>query len=99
MDQSKCKNNSILLRKFKKVRLGRSTISGAGLGLFAAEPIEKSDLVTIYAGEIIDHAIDSIRESMRVDLTFYNFSSKEGTIDARFMGNLSRFINHGDNGM
>ncbi len=33
-----------------------------------------------------------------MDLSFYNFGSPEGTIDARFMGNLSRFINHGNAG-
>ena len=33
-----------------------------------------------------------------MDLSFYNFGSPEGTIDARFMGNISRFINHGNVG-
>ena len=52
----------------------------------------------IYAGEIIDPNIDALRENMRSDLSFYNFSSKDGIVDARFKGNLSRFINHGDCG-
>lgn len=86
------------MKKFKKVRVGRSGVSGAGLGLFAAEKIEKEDLVMIYAGEIIDPNIDALRENMRSDLSFYNFSSKDGIVDARFKGNLSRFINHGDCG-
>ena len=80
------------------MRVGRSGVSGAGLGLFAAEKIEKEDLVMIYAGEIIDPNIDALRENMRSDLSFYNFSSKDGIVDARFKGNLSRFINHGDCG-
>lgn len=52
----------------------------------------------IYSGELIDQSIDLLREVLSVDSTFYNFGSPEGTIDARFMGNLSRFINHGDHG-
>ena len=35
---------------FKKVRVGRSTIGGAGLGCFAAEHMLKDELVMIYAG-------------------------------------------------
>ena len=31
-----------------------------------------------------------------MDSTLYNFSSPEGTIDARYIGNEARFINHGD---
>lgn len=42
--------------------------------------------------------MDLLRESLSVDLSFYNFGSPEGTIDARFMGNVSRFINHGNAG-
>lgn len=37
------------------------------------------------------------------DLSFYNFDSPNGkvhsaSIDARFMGNKARFINHGNDG-
>lgn len=52
----------------------------------------------IYAGELIETSIDLLRQALSVDLSFYNFGSPEGTIDARFMGNLSRFINHGNAG-
>lgn len=52
----------------------------------------------IYTGELIDNSIDLLRESLSVDNSFYNFGSPEGTIDARFMGNPSRFINHANNG-
>lgn len=38
---------------FKKTRIGRSTIGGAGLGLFAAERIKKDELLMIYSGELI----------------------------------------------
>lgn len=80
------------------MRVGRSTIGEAGLGLFAGEAVRRDELLMIYSGELIDHSIDILRESLSVDNTFYNFGSPEGTIDARFMGNASRFINHGNNG-
>ena len=36
-----------------------------------------------------------MREGLRFDDTFYNFGLAEGgAIDARFLGNKSRFINH-----
>jgi SET domain-containing protein len=51
--------------------------------------------VIIYTGEIIEHHIDFMREGLRLDETFYNFGLNEGgAVDARFMGNKSRFINH-----
>lgn len=50
----------------------------------------------IYTGEVIDNGIEALRETLRLDETFYNFGSPEGTVDGRFMGNLSRFINHAD---
>ncbi len=52
----------------------------------------------IYSGQLIEHSIDILRESLSVDHSFYNFGSPEGTIDARYMGNCSRFINHADLG-
>lgn len=94
-----CRNHQLLDGKKKRVRVGKSVIPGAGLGLFAGENIKKDDFVMIYTGELIDQSIDVLRESLSVDHSFYNFGSPEGTIDARFMGNLSRFINHGDQGM
>lgn len=94
----KCRNNQILLGQFKRVRVGRSTVGDAGLGLFAAEKVGKDELVMIYSGELIDQSVDLLRESLSIDNSFYNFGSPEGTIDARFMGNQSRFINHADQG-
>ena len=97
-NEVRCRNNWITLKKSKRAKIGRSNIAAAGLGLFAAEFIRKDDFVMTYAGEIIGMSIDHLRESLSKDLNFYNFNSPEGTIDARFMGNISRFINHGNNG-
>jgi hypothetical protein len=51
----------ILQKKFKKTRVGRSSVQGAGLGLFAGEEILKDELVMIYAGELIETSIDLLR--------------------------------------
>lgn len=91
---SVCWNHQIMSCSFKKVKAGVSAIKEAGLGLFAGEAVMKGELVMIYGGEIIDYSIEALRETLRVDEAFYNFGSPEGTIDGRFMGNLSRFINH-----
>jgi hypothetical protein len=50
---SGCKNNQILMRKFKRMKIGPSTITNAGLGVFSNEKIFKDELVTIYIGEVI----------------------------------------------
>ncbi len=69
------------------------------MGAFAGEDISKDDLVVIYTGEMIEHQIDYIREGLRLDDTFYNFGLNEGgSIDARYMGNKARFINHQQGG-
>jgi hypothetical protein len=48
--KKQCANHGILRGEFKRVRVGRSTIPGAGLGLFAGEVIQKDDLLMIYSG-------------------------------------------------
>lgn len=66
-----------------------------GLGGFAGEDILKDQLVAIYTGQVIEHQIDYMRQGLRFDDTFYNFGlAQGGAIDARFIGNKSRFINH-----
>ena len=48
---------------------------------------------------MIEYSIDLLRDTLSADSTLYNFSSPEGTVDARFMGNKARFINHGDSAL
>jgi SET domain-containing protein len=50
-----CNNNEVVFRKPKLLRIGKSTISCAGLGLFAGESIAKDSFVVQYLGEIIEH--------------------------------------------
>lgn len=40
--------------------------------------------------------MESIRETLKRGESFYNFACFEGSIDARYMGNKTRFINHGN---
>lgn len=73
------------------------------MGAFAGENFSKNDLVCKYSGEHIASDVDFIREMMIKDLSFYNFDSPNGktvsaSIDARFLGNKARFINHGNEG-
>lgn len=42
--------------------------------------------------------MEGIREMLKKDESFYNFACYEGSIDARYMGNKTRFINHGNEG-
>jgi hypothetical protein len=59
--KSDCRNHQVMEGGRKKVRVGRSTVGGAGLGLFAGEPIRAGELVMIYSGELIDFSIDLLR--------------------------------------
>jgi SET domain-containing protein len=87
----------ILRKETRYIKIGDSNIYG--LGAFAGEDINKDDLVIVYSGEVILHQIDYIREGLRLDDTFYNFGYTEGgSIDARYIGNKARFINHAQNG-
>jgi SET domain-containing protein len=79
--------------------VGTSTIANIGLGLFAGEDLKKNQLICTYAGEIIDSEIEIFRESLTQTNDFYNFALAAGeSIDSRFIGNRSRFINHGNSG-
>lgn len=40
--------------------------------------------------------MENLRETLKTGESFYNFACSEGSIDARFMGNRTRFINHGN---
>lgn len=91
-------NSSISYRKWKNLKVGKSLIPNAGLGLFAGEDIRKDELVTVYLGEKVEPYIEELREKFKKDNSFFNFETQQYNIDAKFIGNKARFINHGDNG-
>lgn len=78
------------------MRIGKSKIPSAGLGLFAGQNIRSKQLVYTYTGEIIGPEIEAIRETSRQSNDFYNFACHGESIDSRFIGNKARFINHGN---
>jgi SET domain-containing protein len=88
----------IMRGETKYIRIGDSNV--CGLGAFAGEDINKDDLVIVYTGEVTEFQIDYMREGLKLDDTFYNFSYSEGgsAIDARYIGNKARFINHSQDG-
>ncbi len=79
---------------------------GAGYGAFAAEPIAEDEFIAEYVGEIITHDEAERRDKrrgqeLRGDVASYAFTllDREGlTIDAAVFGNLTRFINHKEEG-
>ncbi|KAF3021507.1 hypothetical protein E8E14_011539 [Neopestalotiopsis sp. 37M] len=86
---------------------GKSTIDGCGYGLFTAEDIRQDDFVIEYVGELISQDEGVRREARRGDIfdeqqqSSYLFTllEQEGTwVDAAIYGNLSRYINHQDDG-
>lgn len=83
--------------RYPKLKIGRSGVEGGGLGAFACEDIEGNRLVTVYVGEIIDYQTELLRNVNIRDTSIYNFGFKEKAIDARYLGNKARFVNH-DNG-
>lgn len=97
-EKMNCKNLNILRKRRKNIRVGVSQIKGAGLGAYAGEFICKDELVTVYLGESVESYVEELRHSTTRDSSFYNFDTNGLALDARFIGNKARFINHGDRG-
>jgi histone-lysine N-methyltransferase EZH2 len=59
----------------------------------------KDELIVLYCGEILVDDEDEIRDHFDDTFSFYNysFSDDKYSIEARFCGNESRFINHNNN--
>lgn len=102
-----CQNCALQRGKFKSLLPGKSTIDGCGYGLFTAEDIRQDDFVIEYVGELISQDEGVRREARRGDIfdeqqqSSYLFTllEQEGTwVDAAIYGNLSRYINHQDDG-
>lgn len=50
-----CQNRNLTLGKFKHTRVGRSTASDAGWGLFVDEFVAKDEFLIEYIGEMVTH--------------------------------------------
>ncbi|XP_035628588.1 histone-lysine N-methyltransferase EHMT1 isoform X6 [Oncorhynchus keta] len=87
-----CKNR--VVQNGLRVRLQLFRTSRMGWGVRALQEIPQGTFVCEYVGEIISDAEADVREN---DSYLFNLDNKEGDvycIDARFYGNISRFINH-----
>eukprot|EP00937_MAST-01D_sp_MAST-1D-sp2_P001525 g1525.t1 len=93
-----CGNRRLQLRQHAKLALFRTPWGGWGLRLL--QGVREGDLITEYVGEVIDEATSEQRcqEHRRRhprDPNFYVMAlGQDEYIDARFKGNLARFINH-----
>ena len=93
-----CGNRLLSSRNCAKCKPVRER--GKGWGLVSVHEIQKGGLVLEYVGEVIDEKtkrsrLETWSEEHPNDPNFYIMSLETGWyIDAREMGNLSRFINH-----
>ncbi|KAJ0396858.1 hypothetical protein ATCC90586_008221 [Pythium insidiosum] len=93
---SSCQNRNMSLGRHKRLRVGRSTMEGAGWGLFVDEPVAKDEFVIEYIGEMVTQEEAERRGVVYDKLNrsyLFNLDS-ETVIDATRKGNKTRFINH-----
>ncbi|GLE07467.1 hypothetical protein PINS_up017778 [Pythium insidiosum] len=91
-----CQNRNMSLGRHKRLRVGRSTMEGAGWGLFVDEPVAKDEFVIEYIGEMVTQEEAERRGVVYDKLNrsyLFNLDS-ETVIDATRKGNKTRFINH-----
>ncbi|XP_048875775.1 histone-lysine N-methyltransferase EHMT1 isoform X5 [Brienomyrus brachyistius] len=87
-----CKNR--VVQNGLRMRLQVFRTAKTGWGVRALQDIPQGTFVCEYVGEIITDAEADVREN---DSYLFNLDNKVGDvycIDARFYGNISRFINH-----
>ncbi|CAD8074574.1 unnamed protein product [Paramecium sonneborni] len=92
---SVCSNIQILINNIKPTLLGRSGVCN-GLGVFTRNYIMKDELIILYIGEVLIDDEDEIRDQFDDTFTFYSYQLNEDkySLESRFCGNESRFINH-----
>ncbi|KAK8008677.1 hypothetical protein PG991_011228 [Apiospora marii] len=102
-----CQNVALQRGKAKSLILGNSMIENCGYGLFTAQDISQDDFVIEYVGELISQDEGVRREARRGDVFdeesnasyLFTLLEQEGIwVDAAIYGNLSRYINHQDDG-
>ncbi|XP_047017705.2 histone-lysine N-methyltransferase EHMT1 isoform X1 [Ictalurus punctatus] len=87
-----CKNR--VVQNGLRIRLQLFRTQKTGWGVRTLQDIQQGTFVCEYVGEIISDAEADVRE---IDSYLFSLDSKVGDmycIDARFYGNISRFINH-----
>ncbi|XP_006881973.1 PREDICTED: histone-lysine N-methyltransferase EHMT2-like [Elephantulus edwardii] len=85
-----CKNR--VVQSGIKVRLQLYRTAKMGWGVCALQTIPQGTFICEYVGELISDAEADVRED---DSYLFDLDNKDGEgIDARYYGNISRFINH-----
>nr|XP_014350755.1 PREDICTED: histone-lysine N-methyltransferase EHMT2 [Latimeria chalumnae] len=87
-----CKNR--VVQEGIKVRLQLYRTAKMGWGVRALQDIPQGTFICEYVGELISDAEADVRED---DSYLFDLDNKDGEvycIDARYYGNISRFINH-----
>ena len=87
-----CTNRQLTFCRAKKCKKVLEPQRGWGLQLL--EDASMGDLIMEYAGEVIDTATKNMRTREKHDNYYIMLLEKGWYIDARNVGNLSRFINH-----
>ncbi|KAL8284637.1 hypothetical protein RB600_009180 [Gaeumannomyces tritici] len=102
-----CQNCSLQRGVSKVVCLGESQLDGCGYGLFTAVGISEGEFILEYVGELIQQDEGVRREARRGNVfdesenVSYLFTLLEDDgiwVDGARYGNLSRYMNHADQG-
>lgn len=93
---STCSQMSMSLRRVHKLRVGISTLPGAGFGLFIDDAAKKGDLLGIYTGEVISQ-LEAERRGAIYDARNRSYLFElnvDESLDATYKGSILRFANH-----
>lgn len=93
----KCKNDSISMGRHLQILVGKSDVHG--WGCFTATAIKKDTFIYEYIGELVTHAEVEDRGTKceeKGECSYIFDVANEFAIDAKFIGNKARFINHSD---
>ncbi|KAI9743592.1 MAG: hypothetical protein M1818_002907 [Claussenomyces sp. TS43310] len=95
-----CRNVALQRGVAKQLGLGESTVAGIGFGAFVMEPVAKHDFIAEYVGEVINRNEAEARGCIydQKKASFIFSLSRDYEIDATLYGNLTRFINHSQDG-
>ncbi|CAL9213440.1 unnamed protein product, partial [Arabidopsis halleri] len=93
-EQIQCKNMQFLLKKNKKILIGKSNVHG--WGAFTPDSLKKNEFLGEYTGELITHdeANERGRVEDRINSSYLFTLNDQLEIDARRYGNKFKFLNH-----
>eukprot|EP00980_Cylindrotheca_fusiformis_P028380 scaffold22596_cov131-Cylindrotheca_fusiformis.AAC.9 len=91
-----CRNDNVRMRRHKHLLLAKSTIEGAGWGLFCKTKLQKGEYIHEYLGEVIEDDVAEARAQQNdKDNRNYIFeNSRDYCIDGLRKSNKTRYMNH-----